>query len=110
MEIHENLFQGTDEESLADPLFAPFEPINDLIQVKLWQENNEKVGSIVTPEKYRQRSNRAIVVAVGDKVTARVNVGDRVLMGIGNTEDLFDNGESFLLIREGDIRGFERKL
>lgn len=111
VDIHENLFQHTgDEESLADPLFAPFEPINDLVLVKLWQEDNSKIGSIVVAEKYRQRSNRAIIVAVGDKVTARVQAGDRILLGIGNVEDVNVNGENLLLIREGDIRGFERKL
>lgn len=116
MEIHENLFQGKeeDEESLADPLFAPFEPINDLVLVKLWEEKSHGVLSkefgIVSADKYKQRSNQAIIVAVGDKVTARVQAGDRILLGIGNVEDVNVNGENLLLIREGDIRGFERKL
>ena len=111
VEIHENLFQPTEhEESLADPLFGPPEPINDFLLVKLWQVDNEKIGSIVTPEKFRQRSNQAIVVGIGDKVTSRVNVGDRVTMGIGNTEDASVNGENLLIIREGDVRLFERKL
>lgn len=111
MEIHENLFQGDDPtDDLDVAAFAPFEPINDLVLVKLWQEDNSKIGSIVVAEKYRKRSDRAIIVAVGDKVTARVQAGDRILLGIGNVEDVNVNGENLLLIREGDIRGFERKL
>lgn len=111
MEIHENLFQGKEEDaSQADPLFAPFEPINDFVLIKLYQESNDKAGSFIIPEKFRQRSNQAIVRGIGDKVTARVNIGDRILMGLGNTEDVNVNGENLLLIREGDIRGFERAL
>ena len=111
VEIYNNLFQGDAEQTDPTPEeFAPFEPINDLVLVRLWQEDNSKIGSIVVAEKYRQRSNRAIVIAVGDKVTARVQAGDRILLGIGNVEDVSVNGENLLLIREGDIRGFERKL
>ena len=114
MEIHENLFQGSDEESFADPLFAPFEPINDFVLIKLWEEHDAGVLSkefkIIAADKYKQRSNQAIVRGIGDKVTARVNIGDRIVLGIGNTEDVNVHGENLLLIREGDIRGFERKL
>lgn len=111
MEIHENLFQGDDPtDDLDVAAFAPFEPINDLVLVKLWQEDNSKIGSIVVAEKYRQRSNRGIVIAMGDKVAARINIGDRVLLGIGNVEDVVVDGENLLLIREGDIRGYERGL
>src|ERR1700677_2113184 len=98
MEIHENLFQGSDEpEHDETPAFAPFEPINDLVLVKLWEEKNHGVLSkefgIVSADKYKQRSNQAIVRAIGDKVTSRVNVGDRILLGIGNVEDVSVNGE-----------------
>lgn len=95
-------------------MFGDFQPINDFVQVKLWEEDNATKlvhGSLElhNPDKYQQRSNRAIVHGVGEKVTASVQVGDRIVLGIGNVEDLVVNGESFLLIREGDIRGFERK-
>lgn len=93
-------------------MFGDFQPINDFVQVKLWQEDNSKIGTLglQVPDKYQQRSNRAIVHGIGEKVTASVQIGDRIVLGIGNVEDLSVNGESFLLIREGDIRGFERKL
>src|ERR1700744_6020617 len=113
VEIHENLFQPKDPSDgcrTPEPEFAPFEPINDLVLVRLWQGDNSKIGSIRVAAKYRPRSQRALVIAVGDKVTARVQAGDRILLGIGNVEDVSVNGENLLLIREGDIRGFERKL
>jgi co-chaperonin GroES (HSP10) len=92
-------------------MFGDFRPVNDFVQVKLWEEDNSKIGTLglQVPDKYQQRSNRAIVHGIGEKVTASVQIGDRIVLGIGNVEDLVVNGESFLLIREGDIRGFERK-
>ena len=92
-------------------MFEDFKPINDFVQVKLWEEDHSKIGTLglQVPDKYQQRSNRGIIHGIGDKVTAPVQVGDRIVLGIGNVEDLVVNGESFLLIREGDIRGFERK-
>lgn len=94
-------------------MFEPFQPCNDFVQVKLWEEDHSRVVvgtlDVHVPSKYQQKSNRAIVHGVGEKVTAKVQVGDRIVLGIGNVEDLVVNGESFLLIREGDIRGFERK-
>ena len=94
-------------------MFEPFQPTNDFVQVKLWEEDNSKVVigglDVHVPQKYQQKSNRAIVHGIGEKVTSKVQVGDRIVLGIGNVEDLVVNGESFLLIREGDIRGYERK-
>lgn len=94
-------------------MFEPFRPINDFVQVKIFEEDNSKLGKLgllEAPQRYQQRSNRAIVHGIGEKVTSAVQVGDRIVLGIGNVEDLVVNGESFLLIREGDIRGYERAL
>jgi chaperonin GroES len=110
MEIYENLFQGSDEPETLTRTHEDFQPLNDLVLVRRYQEDNTKAGSFIIPEKFRQQSNRGTTVAIGDKVVARLNVGDLVTFGIYNAETISINGEELLLIRENDIRGFERAL
>jgi co-chaperonin GroES (HSP10) len=111
MEIHENLFQGSDEpEHDETPAYAPFEPLNQQILLSRVQEDNSTIGSFVIPEKYREQSYRGLVRYIGDKVTARINVGDIVTFGQYNTETVVVNGQEFLLTHELDLRGVERAL
>lgn len=85
-----------------------FQAYGDLVQVKRLEEDNSKVGNFVIPEKFRQQSDLGTVVSVGHKVTGPIQPGDIVKFGVYNAENLTDDGEEFLLIREGDIRGVKR--
>lgn len=110
MEIHENLFQstGSEYESVPGPAkFDTFQPLNDLVLVKRYQEDNSKAGSFIVPEKFRQQSNRGIVVAVNLQHNG-IKAGDRVTFGVYNAETILIDGEEMLLIRWNDIRGVER--
>lgn len=88
--------------------FHAFQPLNDLVLVRRHVEDNSIVGSFIVPEKFRQASNRGIVVAASIKVDT-VYPGDRVTFGVYNAETISIDGEEMLLIRENDIRGVERK-
>lgn len=85
-----------------------FQAYGDLVQVKRLEEDNSKVGNFVIPEKFRQQSDLGTVVSVGHKVTGPIQLGDIVKFGVYNAENLTDDGEEFLLIREGDIRSVKR--
>lgn len=86
----------------------PFYAYNDLVQVKRLEEDNSKAGPFVIPEKFRQQSDLGVVVSIGHKVTGPIQAGDIVKFGAYNAENLKDDGQSYLLIREGDIRGIKR--
>lgn len=109
MEIHENLFQG-ETQDIDFPKFDTFRPMNDLVLVKRYQEDNSKAGSFIVPEKFRQASNQGIIVAISPLSAGWFNRGDRITFGIGNAENIIIDGVEHLLIRENDIRGVERAL
>lgn len=92
------------------PTHSSFEPINFFILVKRVQEDNSKKGSFIVPEKFRQQSNRARILSIGEKVTAKLSAGDVITFGIYNAETLLIDGVEHLLINEADIRGVERAL
>lgn len=111
MEIYENLFQGNSEpERTHAEKFDTFKPLNDLVLVKRYVEDNSMKGSFVVPERFREQSNRGIVKGVGQFVASDITAGDLVTFGIGNAENIIVNGEELLLIRDNDIRGYERAL
>lgn len=112
MEIHENLFQGTGEDAAPEPpkTYAPFEPLNHQILLSRVNEDNSMKGSFIVPEKYREQSYRGIVRFIGDKVTARISVGDIVTFGQYNVEDVMVYGQEYVLAHESDLRGVERVL
>jgi chaperonin GroES len=112
VEIHNNLFCGdTDQEPEVEPkAYAPFEPLNDLVLVKRVQESNDKAGSFIIPEKFRQQSNKGVVIAKGNLAKSDISKDDIVTFGVYNAENIIVRGGELLLIRENDIRGVERAL
>jgi len=91
--------------------FQRFKPLNDLVLVHRFEEDNSTTkGGLVIAEKYRQQSNRGIIVSVSAGVKADLAPGDRVTFGIYNAETVNVDGEELLLIRENDIRGVEQLL
>lgn len=103
---------------MQEPRFAPFKPILDRVIVKRVEEQTDD-DSIVISKKYRQHSNKGIVVAVGDFVVLGgervalshfIKVGDRVLFGEYNAEKFLKDGEELNLVRIQDIRGIEPVL
>ena len=70
-----------------------------------------KVGGIILPEAAAQKTNEALVVAIGKglrssdgKFTApSVQVGDTVLLADYRGDEIKINNEAYLLVREDDI-------
>lgn len=86
-----------------------FQPLNDLVLVRRVEIENttHKGTNIAIPEKFRQASNFGTVIAVSRNITQDIKVGDRVMFGVYNAEDIEIDGELLQLIRENDIRGLE---
>ena len=103
---------------MSDDQFQDFTPILDRILVRVIEEKAAEDGLSV-PERFRQQSNWAEVVAVGQGVVLGgqflplsdfVNVGDRLRFGQYTAEDFSpeDPGKMYI-IRLQDVRGVRRK-
>jgi co-chaperonin GroES (HSP10) len=115
LDIKANFFAETTEpEAPAEPViqYGPFTPILDRVLLKRVQEDNSKVkGSdiLIAADRYKAKSNKGIVIAVGEKVE-RLQAGDVVLFGDFNADEFEKDGEELLVVWLGDIRGYERAL
>ena len=99
------------------PEYGEFSPILDRVQVKVLDEMVKDESGVMVPPKYRQHSNKGIVVEVGQWVVLGgkqiplievVKPGDKVLFGEYNCEKFVEGGEEYELVRVQDIRGVER--
>lgn len=71
---------------------------------------DEKVGSLFIPPSATNKSQQAVVMAVGpghmrgeERVPLTVKVGDVVVLGDYTGVDVALDGEKFVMIREADI-------
>jgi co-chaperonin GroES (HSP10) len=97
------------------PEFEKFHPILDRVLLKRIVTETAPDGFVV-PEKYRQHTNNAVVVALGQftvmggeriPLTDLLKVGDKVWFGEYNSEKFeFDNVD-YELVRIQNIRGVE---
>ena len=67
-------------------------------------EITEKIGSIIVPERHRQRPQEAEVIAIGDQVTDLV-VGMRVLVGKFAGTEITMEGGTYTLVWQDDVMG-----
>src|SRR5207245_9069646 len=88
-------------------------PLGDRVLVQPLEEHKTKKGGIIIPDTAKEKPQDGKVVALGTgkaneegkKVDFTVKKGDKVLMSkYGGTEIKID-GETFLIMREDDIRG-----
>jgi chaperonin GroES len=88
-------------------------PLQDRVIIKRVKEEEKSKGGIIIPDTAKEKPVEGEVVAVGNgKVqengTVRaldVKVGDRVLFGKYNGNEVKIDGEERLIIREDDILG-----
>jgi chaperonin GroES len=88
-------------------------PLHDRVIVRRVKEEEKSKGGIIIPDTAKEKPTEGEVIAVGNgKVqedgTLRkldVNVGDRVLFGKYNGNEVKVDGEDRLIIREEDILG-----
>ena len=84
-----------------------FQPILDRVLIKRIEPEPTADGFVV-PEKYRQHTNRGLVVSVGEEVDPHVVWnGAVVLYGEYTAEQLSLDGEDYWIVRLADIRGVE---
>ena len=97
---------GTEKESVN------FKPIMDRILCQRLDERKDSL--IVEADAYATKSNKYQVIALGDFVVVGgqrialsdfVSVGDIVLAGEYNVEEIELDGEKFQLVRIQDVRG-----
>jgi len=88
-------------------------PLYDRIIVRCDIEDPMTDGGIFLPGKEGQRKPSAEVVAVGtgpvnskgESLPMTIKVGDRVLLGRNQGVEIVIEGESYQIMREGDVAG-----
>ena len=97
--------------------YEPFRPILDRVLIRRVEAVATPDGFAI-PEKYRQHTNRGVVIAVGDGVVLGtqwrpmkhyLSVGDIVLFGEYTAEKFVQGNEELYIVRLQDVRGVERK-
>ena len=92
-------------------------PILDRILVRRLEAVATPDKLIEIPGQYQQKSNRCEVIAIGDYVVLGndsvdvrefVDVGDIVIIGDYNAEDIKVDGEDLVLVSIHDVRAVER--
>lgn len=90
---------------------AEIHPLYDLVIVNQIEEPAEKIGAIYLPDRAKERPQEGIVIAKGpgrllpdgSLRPLEVAIGDRVLFGKYAGSQVKLGGDTFLLLREGDI-------
>ena len=80
-------------------------PLADRVLV-LPAQAEEKVGSIIIPDKAKEKPQRGKVVAVGNGTKDEemvLKVGDEVLYGKYAGTELENEGEKYLIMRQSDV-------
>jgi chaperonin GroES len=98
------------ETATKEKLLLTLKPNYDFILVRRIEEEDQ--GTIVKPEAYRQKSDKAVVIAVGPgRVLAgqifpiEYEPGHIVAVSKHGGTDIELNGEEFTLLRVGDVYG-----
>ena len=88
-------------------------PLQDRLIIRRVKEEEKSKGGIIIPDTAKEKPTEGEVMAVGNgkilengKVrTLDVKVGDRVLFGKYDGSEVKIDGETHLIIREGDVLG-----
>jgi chaperonin GroES len=88
-------------------------PLRDRVLIRLMDmdENTTSFGLIIPDTVDKEKSDRGIVVAVGDGwytsmgeiITLKVKVGDRVIFSKYSYEELKQDGKDFYILKEENI-------
>lgn len=86
-------------------------PQHDRVVIRRLPETEQTVGSIIVPEKAREKPQRGTVIAVGHgrmddegrRIPLDVKPGDLVLFAKYTSAELTVHGEDLLIIREDEV-------
>jgi chaperonin GroES len=85
-------------------------PLHDRVLVRRLEEKETAKGGIIIPDTAKEKPQEAIVMAVGAgkiekgrRVPLDVKVGDRILFGKYNGNDITIDDQEYLILREEEI-------
>ncbi|MGC1496665.1 MAG: co-chaperone GroES [Sulfitobacter sp.] len=88
-------------------------PLHDRVLVKRTESEEKTSGGLIIPESAKEKPAEGEVVAVGEGlrkdsgelIEMAVKVGDKVLFGKWNGQEITVDGEEMLMMKESDIMG-----
>jgi chaperonin GroES len=92
--------------------FSGLKPLSDRVLLRVL-DSNDKIGSILVPDKARERPTEAIVIATGpgaydqygEIIPLEVQTGDKVLFGKYTGTEINIQGNRYLILKESEILG-----
>jgi chaperonin GroES len=85
-------------------------PLHDRVLVRRLEEKETAKGGIIIPDTAKEKPQEGEVMAVGagkmekgHRVPLDVKVGDRILVGKYNGNDIEIDGQEYLILREEEI-------
>ena len=90
-----------------------FTPLHDRVLVRRVESEEKTAGGLIIPDSAKEKPAEGEIVAVGaglrdddgDRIPLDVKVGDKVLFGKWNGQDVTIDGEELLMMKESDILG-----
>jgi chaperonin GroES len=92
---------------------AKVRPLSDRILVKRVESESKTKGGIIIPDTAKEKPVQGVVVAVGPGLVREdgsrresvLKAGDKVLFGKYDGTEIKVDGETHLILREGDVLG-----
>lgn len=89
-----------------------FRPLFDRVAVRR-DSAEKKIGSIIVPENHAEAPSLGEIIAAGpgrtddagELIPLSVSVGQRIIFGKWSGSEIKLNGETLLIMREGDVLG-----
>ena len=80
------------------------QPIGEKVAVKVIKEDEITLGGLVTVVS-KEKSNKGLIVALGEEVTEYLNEGDTVIYNRGAGVSYTDGNDDYLVLNVRDILG-----
>lgn len=88
-------------------------PLHDRVLVKRTEGDEKTAGGLIIPETAKEKPAEGEVVAVGEGlrkdsgelIEMAVKVGDKIMFGKWNGQEITVDGEEMLMMKESDIMG-----
>lgn len=88
-------------------------PLHDRVLVKRTEGEEKTAGGLIIPETAKEKPAEGEVIAVGEGlrkdsgelIEMAVKVGDKIMFGKWNGQEITVDGEEMLMMKESDIMG-----
>jgi chaperonin GroES len=90
-----------------------FKPLHDRVLVRRVESEEKTAGGLIIPDSAKEKPAEGEIIAVGEglrnadgeRIALDVKVGDKVLFGKWNGQEVTIDGEELLMMKESDIMG-----